>query len=237
MSNQTIVIVEDDLVLAEVVSLYLQKEGYSVLVFNNAEDAWLHIQHQFPGLLLLDVTLPGETGFQLAEKFRKVCKEGIVIFLTGNTTIEEKLTGFRLGGDDYITKPFIPEELIARVKAQFRRKQEKEMEKQELQIGDLCLNFLAKTVHKKEQELELFVKEKKLLFFLAENYGRIFSSEELFAALWNWDSEAELKTVAVHISNIRKKIEDDPKQPKFLHTVRGFGYKLYYNSTSPFIRK
>lgn len=232
MSNQTITIVEDDVVMAEVISLYLQKEGYSVTVFNSAEKAWLHITNNLPNLLLLDVNLPGETGFQLAEKYRSISSDGIIIFLTGNAEVKEKLTGFKIGGDDYITKPFVPEELMARVKVHLKREKKfKEKKDDEVfVIGDLLFNIKAKTVFKNNEELTLFVKEKKLLFFMAENYGRIFSAEELFDAVWSWDSEAELKTVAVHMSNIRKKIEDNPKDPKVLHTVRGFGYKLFFEN-------
>ena len=109
----------------------------------------------------------------------------------------------------------------------------KEAEAQEnVIIGDIRLDFVTKNVYKKDVEIPLFVKEKKLLFFLAENYNRVFSAEQLFEILWGMDSDADLKTVAVHISNLRKKIEDDSKHPQYLHTVRGFGYKLYFKGCS-----
>ena len=232
--NQTIFIVEDDEVLGNVVSLYLQQNGYDVTVFTNVEMAWKKINTQLPSLLLLDINLPGESGFELAKKYREKTDEGIIIFLTGNSQLEEKLTAFQLGADDYLTKPFLMEELVARVKAHLRkvplRKEEKA--KENVVIGDIRLDFVTKNVYKKDVEIPLFVKEKKLLFFLAENYNRVFSAERLFEILWGMDCDADLKTVAVHISNLRKKIEDDSKHPQYLHTVRGFGYKLYFEGCS-----
>ncbi len=232
--NQTIFIVEDDEVLGNVVSLYLQKSGYDVTVFTSVEMAWKKINIQIPSLLLLDINLPGESGFDLAKKYRKKTEEGIIIFLTGNSQLEEKLMAFQLGADDYLTKPFLMEELVARVKAHLRKVPlRKEAEAQEnVIIGDIRLDFVTKNVYKKDVEIPLFVKEKKLLFFLAENYNRVFSAEQLFEILWGMDSDADLKTVAVHISNLRKKIEDDSKHPQYLHTVRGFGYKLYFEGCS-----
>ena len=232
--NQTIFIVEDDEVLGNVVSLYLQKSGYDVTVFTSVEMAWKKINIQIPSLLLLDINLPGESGFDLAKKYRKKTEEGIIIFLTGNSQLEEKLMAFQLGADDYLTKPFLMEELVARVKAHLRKVPlRKEAEAQEnVIIGDIRLDFVTKNVYKKDVEIPLFVKEKKLLFFLAKNYNRVFSAEQLFEILWGMDSEADLKTVAVHISNLRKKIEDDSKHPQYLHTVRGFGYKLYFEGCS-----
>lgn len=230
MINPSIVIVEDETVMAEVVSLYLQKEGYEVTTFHNAEEAWLDIEFHSPDLVLLDVNLPGQTGFELAKQIRSLSNDISIVFLTGNASLEEKLMGFQLGGNDYITKPFMIEELIARVKVQLRRDKVKQenQNKEEIIIGDLLLDLKDKNVYKNGEELFLFVKEKKLLYYLANHYNRVFSAEELFDSLWGLDSDAELKTVAVHISNLRRKIEDNPKQPQYLHTVRGFGYKLYY---------
>lgn len=230
MSNPSIVIVEDDTIMAEVLSLYLQKEGYDVTTFESVEKAWLHIERHFPQLLILDVNLPGQTGFQLATKIRNITPNGSIIFLTGNASLEEKLMGFQVGGDDYITKPFIMEELLARVNAHLRKEKVSQATRnsEKIKIGDLILDLRTKNVYKNGKELYLFVKEKKLLYFLANNYDQVFSADELFDTLWGLDSDAELKTVAVHISNLRKKIEENPKQPRYLHTVRGFGYKFVY---------
>ncbi|WP_042349190.1 response regulator transcription factor [Bacillus massiliigorillae] len=232
MFQASIVIVEDDVMMSEVLSLYLKKEGYDVKTFESAEKAWVHIQKHFPTLLLLDVNLPGQTGFELAKKYREVYLDGVLIFLSGNSAIEEKLTGFLVGGDDYITKPFDIEELLARIKVHLRKEQalQEAKPKDLMNIGSLQLDLRTKTVFKNQQEVLLFVKEKKLLFFLAKNYDQVFSADDLFEMIWGLDSEAELKTVAVHISNLRKKIELDPKRPEYLHTVRGFGYKFFYQA-------
>lgn len=233
MYKQTITIIEDDALIAKIVSAYLQKEGYEVDIFHSAEDAWEKLRYKQQSLLLCDVNLPGETGFQFAEKYRKQYPEALIIFLTGNSTLEEKLTGFQLGADDYITKPFIVEELIARVKAQLRKDRTKHLtaSEDEFIIGDLKINFKEKAVYKKGVKVELFTKEKKLLFFLAANYGRVYNADSLLELIWGFDTESDLKTIVVHISNLRKKLEDDPKTPKYLKTVRGFGYKLFYDES------
>ena len=226
MYKQTIAIVEDEVLIAEIVRNYLKKEGYEVVIFNSAEEAWEKLRYIQPSLLLCDVNLPGETGFQFAEQYRKLYPDSIIIFLTGNCTIEEKLTGFRAGADDYITKPFIVEELLARVKAHLRKS--KLLTEEQLIIGDLKIDIQNKLVYRKDEPVELFVKEKKLLFFLASNYGRVYSPDSLLENVWGFDSESDLKTIIVHISNLRKKLEDNPKNPKYIKTIRGFGYKLYY---------
>ena len=226
MYKQTIAIVEDDALIAKIISNYLLKEGYDVIIFHSAEEAWDKLRYNQPSLLLCDVNLPGETGFQLVERYRKLYPESAIIFLTGNSTMDEKLTGFQAGADDYITKPFVVEELLARVKAQLR-KSRLPNEKQ-LIVGDLKIDMLNKIVYRKGEAVELFAKEKKLLFFLASNYGRVYSAESLLEHVWGYDSDSDLKTIIVHVSNLRKKLEDNPKVPKYIKTVRGFGYKLYY---------
>ena len=233
MYKQTIAIIEDDVLIAKIVCTYLQKEGYEVNVFHSAEDAWEKLQYKQQSLLLCDVNLPGETGFQFAEKYRKQYPDALIIFLTGNSRLEEKLTGFQVGADDYITKPFIVEELLARVKAQMRKDRSKHLTANEDQfiIGDLKIDFKRKAVFKKGELIELFAKEKKLLFFLAANYDRVYNADSLLEHIWGFDTESDLKTIVVHISNLRKKLEDDPKTPKYLKTVRGFGYKLFYDKS------
>ncbi|MEH6941409.1 response regulator transcription factor [Bacillus sp. JJ722] len=230
MFQASIVIVEDDVIMSEVLSFYLRKEGYDVKTFETAEEAWLQIRKKFPNLILLDVNLPGQTGFELAKKYREINQDGVLIFLTGNSAIEEKLMGFQVGGDDYITKPFDVEELLARVKVHLKKEQalQEVKPKDYMNIGELRLDLRNKEVSKNQKEVPLFVKEKKLLFFLASNYDQVFSAEDLFELVWGLDSDAELKTVAVHISNLRKKLETDPKRSEYLHTVRGFGYKFFY---------
>lgn len=233
MYKQTIAIIEDDVLIAKIVSTYLQKEGYEVTVFHSAEDAWKKLRNNQQSLLLCDVNLPGETGIQLAEKYRKQYPDALIVFLTGNSTLKEKLTGFQVGADDYITKPFIVEELLARVKAHMRKDRSRNLSANEEQfmIGDLKIDFKKKAVFKKGEQIELFTKEKKLLFFLASNYGRVYNADNLLESIWGFDTESDLKTIVVHISNLRKKLEDDPKNPKYLKTVRGFGYKLFYEES------
>lgn len=232
MYNLSILMVEDDEVMAEVICLYLQQEGYEVSVCKSAEQAWELIEHNPPSLLLCDVNLPGETGFELVKKYREQYPAGIIIFLTGNSNLSEKLKGFQVGADDYITKPFMIDELLARIKAQLRKERPQQLEKEEkLKIGNLIIDLKTKAVYKNGKKIELFTKEKKLLFFLASNYGRVYSAESLLELVWGYETESDLKTIVVHISNLRKKIEDDPKNPKYLQTIRGFGYKLFYEGS------
>jgi DNA-binding response OmpR family regulator len=203
--------------------VYLQREGYMVYSALNAEVGLQLMEKHHPDIVLIDLHLPGKNGFILGQKYREF-SNGILIFITGERDNRTVMKGFEIGCDDYIKKPFEPNEVIARIKAVIRRTDKKKIQK--IEVDDLVINFNEKNVYKKGKKLDLFVKEKMLLFYLAEHPGQIFSSEQLFDIIWGMDSSADLKTVLVHISTLRKKIEEDPKHPKFIKTVRGFGYKF-----------
>ncbi|WP_203363335.1 response regulator transcription factor [Bacillus sp. REN10] len=224
MRRKRILLIEDEATLAEVSLMYLKAAGYEAHWAENAEKGWEDIQLFQPDLILLDIQLPGESGLALAKRYRKQYN-GIVIFISGFSETAIKLQGFDSGADDYMTKPFDPQELLARIKVHLRRHVD-ETENHSLTFGNLTIDLESIEVRKDGVPIELYAKEKQLLFFLAQHPNKVFSSEHLFNSIWGFDSESDANTVFVHISNLRKKIEDTPKKPRYIQTVRGFGYKL-----------
>ncbi|MBD8005451.1 response regulator transcription factor [Bacillus norwichensis] len=223
MNTIKILIVEDEHSIITILRLYLEKEGFIVLSSASASEGMRLIDEAAPDILLLDIHLPDQNGFDVARKFREK-SDGILIFITGEKSKSIVLEGFEIGCDDFIIKPFDPVELIARVKANIRRTGLAASEV--LRLGDLTINLMNKTVYKNNQKVDLFTKEKMLLFHLAQNPNQVFSAEQLYDRIWGMDSNADLKTVQVNLSTLRKKIEDNPKKPKYIQTERGFGYKL-----------
>ncbi len=223
MQTINILIVEDEGIIIDILRLYLEKEGYTVYSSLNAADGLRFIEEDAPDIFLLDINLPDLNGFDLARRYREV-SDGILIFITGERTRSTIIEGFEIGCDDYITKPFDPPEVLARIKAIMRRSGT--LASNEVHLGDLTINFSDKSIYKKGKEVDLFTKERMLLFYLVEHPNQVFSAEQLFDLIWGIDSDANLKTVSVHLSTLRSKIEDDPKKPKYIRTVRGFGYKF-----------
>ncbi|MCQ6277637.1 response regulator transcription factor [Bacillus sp. EB600] len=223
MRTINILIVEDESIITDISRLYLEKEGYTVYSSLNAADGLRFIEEDAPDIVLLDINLPDLNGFDLARRYREV-SDGILIFITGERTRSTIIEGFEIGCDDYITKPFDPPEVLARIKAIMRRSDT--LASNEVHLGDLTINFSDKSIYKKGKEVDLFTKERMLLFYLVEHPNQVFSAEQLFDLIWGIDSDANLKTVSVHLSTLRSKIEDDPKNPKYIRTVRGFGYKF-----------
>lgn len=220
-----IVMVEDEHKIVEIVRLYLKNEGFTVFTALNATDGLHLIKSIEPEVVLLDVNLPDQNGFELARRYREL-SDGILIFITGEKTKDKVIQGFEIGCDDYVIKPFDPPELIARIKVNVRRFLKKNGNKDVLTFGDLSINLKDKSVSKREQLVELFTKERMLLFYLVQHPNQVFSANQLYESIWGIESEADLKTVSVHISTLRKKIEDDPSHPQHIITVRGFGYKF-----------
>lgn len=218
-----IVIIEDDQDINEVLVLYLENAGFDVYTALTLADGEVLIRDKEPALLLLDVNLPDGNGFQFAREIRQF-SDTIIIFITVHQDIEQKLEGFEAGGDDYITKPFIAKEVVARVQAQLRRKLPKQ--KSKMIIGDLSVDFDQKEVYKGTSHVNLFAKEKKLLFYLLQNANRVLSTEQIIAEVWGYDEIVDTKTIAVHMSTLRRKIGDSSGSTSIIQTVRGFGYKL-----------
>ncbi|MFJ7368137.1 response regulator transcription factor [Lysinibacillus sp. NPDC098008] len=230
MRNEKILIVEDDIDIMEVLSLTIAKAHYTVLKAISIAQGWHMAMTEQPDLILLDVNLPDGTGFELAKKIRAQ-SDVIIIFVTVNHFIDQKLEGFEVGADDYITKPFIPKELLARVQANLKRKAGPK-KSNIIHIDNLAIHYDEKNVYKDGVLLNLFTKEKLLLFYLIEHANQVISVDQLIDHVWGRDGVADSKTVSVHISTLRRKIEDTPAKPKWIQTMRGFGYQFVHKKKS-----
>jgi len=218
-----VLLVEDDPVLCETLQYNLQRERLQVLVANDAENALkLFHQHQ-PHLLILDVMLPGRSGFDLCRIIRQHSQTP-VLFLTARAGEEDKIRGFELGADDYIVKPFSVAELIARVRSVLRRAQPPAPPR--IRFGAIEIDLEAKRVYRDGQELSMTPKEYALLTLLATHPGKVFTRDQLLDRVWGLGVYVNPRTVDVHIRWLRAKIEPDPKNPRYIQTVRGSGYRF-----------
>ncbi|MDU4447929.1 MULTISPECIES: response regulator transcription factor [Anaerococcus] len=221
-----ILIVEDELDLANIIKDYLVKELYEVEICTEGDKA-IEIFDKFkPSLVILDLMLPGMNGYEICQNIRKKSTIPILI-LSAKIDEFDKVKGLDLGADDYITKPFRPRELLARVNAQLRRSQV--FNKENLEIIDLeNIRIYTKEykVEKDGRDLDLSRNEFELLIFLSKNPRQVFSREQLYERIWGFDSYGDLNTVTVTINRLRQKIEDNPKNPKYILTVWGVGYKF-----------
>ncbi|MBW7791394.1 response regulator transcription factor [Enterococcus faecalis] len=221
-----ILIVEDELDLANIIKDYLVKELYEVEICTEGDKA-IEIFDKFkPSLVILDLMLPGMNGYEICQNIR--IKSTIpILILSAKIDEFDKVKGLDLGADDYITKPFRPRELLARVNAQLRRSQV--FNKENLEIIDLeNIRIYTKEykVEKSGRDLDLSRNEFELLIFLSKNPRQVFSREQLYDRIWGFDSYGDLNTVTVTINRLRQKIEDNPKNPKYILTVWGVGYKF-----------
>ena len=221
MTQPKILVVEDDPEINQFLTIYLTKHGYQVTAASDGRQALVLFEQEKPDLVLLDNIIPGIQGPELCRTIRMHASTPI-IFLSCKWETEDIVKGLELGGNDYITKPFVPQELLARVKANLRHKDRTENEV--LSFGPLQINLGNYEVHLHQEPVVLFAKELQLLLFLARNPNRVFRVDELHAKVWGDSSDSDLRTVMVHISNLRRKLEQDPKNPSFIRTVRGFGY-------------
>lgn len=228
--NEKILIVDDEHEIADLVELYLQNENYEVLKFYNGTDALKCIQNNTPDLAILDVMLPDMSGFQLCQKIREHdCYP--VIMLTAKGEEVDKITGLTLGADDYITKPFLPLELIARIKAQLRRWKRYNsggnVEEDILIHSGLVLNVKSHECTLNGKPLSLTPIEFSILRILCQQKGNVVSAEELFHQIWGDEYfNKNNNTITVHIRHLREKMGDSFADPKYIKTVWGCGYKI-----------
>lgn len=221
-----ILIVEDELDLANIIKDYLVKELYEVEICTEGDKA-IEIFDKFkPSLVILDLMLPGMNGYEICKNIR--IKSTIpILILSAKIDEFDKVKGLNLGADDYITKPFRPRELLARVNAQLRRSQVFNKEILEIiDIENIRIYTKEYKVEKNGRDLDLSRNEFELLVFLSENPRQVFSRELLYERIWGFDSYGDLNTVTVTINRLRQKIEDNPKNPKYILTVWGVGYKF-----------
>ena len=228
MHTKKILIVDDEPDLAELVSYNLRKEGFEVSSASDGEEALKKIRKGNFNLVILDLMLPGIQGMELCRILRNdpKTKHLPIIMLTAKGEDVDKILGLEMGADDYIAKPFSPRELAARVKAVLRRSGEKTVEESVIRIAGLAINRETFAVLKKNMPLNLSATEFKLLLYLAERKGRVFSRDQLLDAVWKDEAFVEPRTVDVHIRRLRAQIEDDPSNPLYIKTKRGIGYYM-----------
>ncbi|WP_146824736.1 response regulator transcription factor [Alicyclobacillus suci] len=230
MRNQdAILIVDDEPGIVRMLKTMLNKEGFiyvdSAL---NGQEAMEQIRRNQYDLIVLDVMLPDTNGFRLCQDIRQLTSTPI-LFLTARSGDLDKLTGFGIGGDDYITKPFNPLEVVARIRAQIRRlhlNQDQMPSPSMIHYGKLSIDKRAGQLWINDKEVYCPAKEFELLCFLAEHPNVVFTSGQLYEKIWGYDSMGDEKTVAIHIMRLRKKIEEDPKRPKRIINLRSIGYKF-----------
>ena len=222
-----ILVVEDEPAIADVVGLYLQREGWTVRVVRDGRSALKAIAERLPDLVVLDLNLPHVPGLEILRQLRSQTTTVLVVILTDQSREADRIRGLEMGADDYVSKPFSTAELVSRVKAILRRAGGKQQQgERPLQFPDLTIDPLARTVVVGERKVELTAVEFDLLHFLARHPRQIFSREQLLERVWGHQKEIETDTVYVHMRRLRQKLEADPRQPRWLHTVWGTGYKF-----------
>lgn len=219
-----ILMVEDEVELADLLSLYIEKAGYTVQRAASGETALACLQKGAVKMLLLDITLPGMDGFAVCREVRRTGSVP-VLMISARVGKEDQLNGFRLGADDYIEKPVDPDLLVAKINALFARSYGNLAQKDLLISGDITIDQTARRVCKNKTPVELSVKEYELLLLLAQNPGKTLDKNFLFDRIWGADSFSENQTLTVHIKMLRNKIEDNPKEPTHIKTVWGVGYR------------
>lgn len=226
--SRTILIVEDEPSIVTLIKYNLEKEGFSTEVALNGEDA-IKLAESKPeiDLIVLDLMLPKIDGIEVCKTLRKNNNFVPIIMLTAKDAEYDKIHGLEMGADDYLTKPFSPKELIARINAILRRTDRKSVdESTSIKIGELEIFPKKFEAYFKGELLELTRKEFELLVYLAEHKGQILSREQLLSSVWDYDFVGDTRIVDVQVSHLREKIEEDTKHPKYIKTVRGFGYKM-----------
>jgi len=229
----TILLVDDDALMRRSLGFHLEQAGYKVHTVASAEDAISYVRRIPPDLVILDIGLPGMDGLDALREL-KAQHDLPVIFLTGRRREFDEVLGLELGADDYITKPFDVDVVLAHVKAVLRRMERKaqaERPSHRLAVGDLEMDDEMHTVFRSGQNLDLSPREFDLLFLLASHPEKVFSTEELLAQVWGAEFVGQPQVVYVHIRWLRQKLESNPDQPKRILTVRGVGYKLVPQQT------
>ena len=223
--KQTILVVDDDPNIAQLVKLYLEKEGYEVNVETRGDDAVAAFQKNPPSLMLLDIMLPGMDGWQVCRAIRQTSSIPIIMLSAKDETFD-KVLGLELGADDYITKPFEGKELVARVKAVLRRAGPAETEKDILSFPGLSISLEKYEVYYQGKLLDMPPKELEVLYFLASHQNRVFTREQLLEQVWGFDFFGDSRTVDVHIKRLREKLQDSETLGWQIRTVWGVGYKF-----------
>ncbi len=231
--KETILVVEDEIAILDLIAAYLRADGYIVHTAQDGNTALKQARATRPTLVILDVMLPGVDGLEVCKQLQAEQQDIYVLMLTARAEEVDKIVGLSVGADDYMTKPFSPRELVARVKAILRRRRQLSsapgsgiIEQPELRYGDLIINPNTREVWRGGQAIDLTQREFELLHALAAQPGRVFSRDQLLERVWGTEFGRIDRVVDVHIGLLRKKLGDDPANPTLLQTIRGVGYKL-----------
>lgn len=230
--SQKILVVDDEQSIVTLLKYNLETAGYIVEVAYDGEEALKKVETEQPELIVLDVMLPTKDGIEVCKTIRSDKNLVPILMLTAKDDEFDRVLGLELGADDYMTKPFSPREVVARVKAILRRSQfvneikKEDVDDEDIIIGSIRIRPEFFEVYKEDELLELTPKEFELLLYLIERQGRVITREHMLNSVWNYEFAGDSRIVDVHISHLRDKLEENPKQPKLIKTVRGLGYKL-----------
>jgi DNA-binding response OmpR family regulator len=226
-SRGSVLFVDDEPTIAEVVSRYLERAGYVSSIASDGISALEQAARRRPDLVVLDLMLPGIDGLEVMRRLREQDRDRIaVILLTAKGEESDRVTGLRLGADDYVVKPFSPAELVARVDAVLRRVDISPTHEPVIELSDLTIDPASRQVFVRGSEVQLTQREFDVLLFLARHPGQVFSRNQLMDAVWQYSFYSDTSTVTVHIRRLRSKIELDPAQPEHIQTVWGVGYRF-----------
>ena len=228
MANEKILVVDDDTNICELLRLYLTKEGYQVTTANDGEEGLEKFNQLKPDMVLLDVMMPKMDGLEVCRRIRATGSKMGILMLSAKSQEMDKITGLMTGADDYVTKPFSPAELLARVDALYRRIGGSENTEDVLSSGPFVLHLRSRTLDKNSEHIRLTQTEFAIMKLFMENPGRALSREDILHAVWGADYNGEVKIVDVNIRRLRIKIEDDATEPEYITTVWGYGYKWGY---------
>lgn len=230
MDKRSILVIDDEEEIRELIQMYIIKEGFHYMEATNGKEALAKIREFPPELILLDISLPDSSGFDICQKIKDLT-DAPVLFVSCRDSELDKVLGLTVGGDDYISKPFSPNELVARIKAHLRRVDQmrsyKSMDQgvEILSSKSIVINTKQYSCSVNGKTVNLSAKEFKLLEFFMMHPFQVFNPEHLIERIWGFNTDIDCKTVSVHIGNIRKKVGDNPKNPSIILTIRGAGYK------------
>ena len=225
-----ILVVEDDKSISDLITLHLKKNDFEYLVVHNGEDALSHLDNFMPDFIILDWMIPGLSGLEVLRRIRnkQEYKNLPILMLTAKNSEQDKIISFESGLDDYITKPFLPSELIARVKAILKRTSQLNQDQDNLIFNEIKINIVQKQAYRGDRRLNLGPTEFNILYFLLKNKQRVFSREQILNKIWPNQVNVELRTVDVHIRRLRKELNQN-KDKDLIRTVRSAGYSLDFD--------
>ncbi|CAD2070584.1 response regulator transcription factor [Phocicoccus pinnipedialis] len=225
-----ILVVDDEQSILTLLKYNLEQNGFQVYTADNGVDALDIARSLKPQAIVLDLMLPKKDGIEVAKELRQDKINIPILMLTAKDDELDKIIGLEIGADDYMTKPFSPREVVARIKAILRRVDLESISNKEsadiITVGDLEIHTLTYSVYLRGKKLDLTPREYELLMYLTDHIGHVLSRHQLLNGVWNFDFDGDTRIVDVHISKLREKIEQDSRRPKYIQTVRGFGYKL-----------